>query len=160
MTTKPIQPAPGPPERLRCQPSWLVNHVGIPANRLVVERLGRPGARSDYAILAALAEFGPVSQATLGRRLGMDRSDVTGVLDSLQERGHVVRTVDPDDRRRNAVSITDSGRDALHLLDTELDAAQDALLAPLSQHEREQFVALLQRLVDHHTSRQSAGDGT
>ncbi|MET7461172.1 MarR family transcriptional regulator [Nonomuraea sp. NPDC005501] len=59
-----------------------------------------------YAVLASLQEHGPGSQATLSRRTGIYRSDMVGVLNELAERGLVERMPDPDDRRRNVITIT------------------------------------------------------
>jgi DNA-binding MarR family transcriptional regulator len=119
--------------------------------RLVVDRLKSAGVRRDhYAILAALEEFGPVSQATLGRRLGIDRSDVVAVLNDLERAGLALRAPDKHDRRRNAISITAAGARTLRSLDNLVDDAQAALLEPLSAKERRQFNDLLQRLVEHH----------
>ena len=119
--------------------------------RLVVDHLTSAGVRRDhYAILAALEEFGPVSQATLARRLGIDRSDVVAVLNDLERDGLALRDPDTHDRRRNAIRITAAGSGTLRSLDVLVDEAQGALLEPLSARERRQFNDLLQRLVEHH----------
>jgi hypothetical protein len=47
---------------------------------LVGDSFGRPGLRRHYAVLAGLDEFGPISQAALSRRLGVDRSDLVAAL--------------------------------------------------------------------------------
>ena len=87
---------------------------------------------------------------TLSRRTGVYRSDMVGVLNELAERDLVERAPDPDDRRRNIITISARGRRHLRRLDTVLDALHDELLAPLSPAERDQFVQLLTRLLDHH----------
>jgi DNA-binding MarR family transcriptional regulator len=101
-------------------------------------------------VLAALAEFGPASQASLGRRVEMDRSDVTATVGELAADGLVERTADAGDRRRNVVTITDAGRARLASLDAILDRVQDELLAPLSAQERVTLAELLTRLLEHH----------
>jgi DNA-binding MarR family transcriptional regulator len=130
----------------------LLTHVTGRSYRLVVEHLGSANERTDYAVLAGLDEFGPVSQATLGRRLGLDRSDMVALLNRLEGDGLVTRKPDRRDPRRNAVRITRSGSRALRRLDGHVDAAQDALLEPLTATERQQLVGLLQRLIEHHTA--------
>jgi DNA-binding MarR family transcriptional regulator len=49
------------------------------------------------------------------------------------------------------VDLTPAGARALNRLDRRVEAAQDALLAPLSATERRQLHRLLARLVEHHT---------
>jgi DNA-binding MarR family transcriptional regulator len=139
-----------PSHRLWGLPSWLLNQAAAHANRLVADRFCRPGVRTSYAVLAGLAEFGPISQAALGRQLGIDRSDMVAVLNTLERDGLALRTPDENDRRRNAIRITPEGTDALHILDDQVNAAQDALLEPLSPHDRAHLSELLHRLLQHH----------
>ncbi|GAA3097492.1 hypothetical protein GCM10017687_05400 [Streptomyces echinatus] len=49
------------------------------------------------------------SQATLSGRTGIHRSDMVGVLNELAERHLVERTPDPDDQRRNIITISTGG---------------------------------------------------
>lgn len=139
-----------PPECLWRLPSWLLGHVAGDAYRLTVGAVGSAAARTDYAVLAGLAEFGPTSQAALCRRLGIDRSDMSAVLDRLGERQLAVRTPDPASRRQNTIEITAEGRQSLAGLGALLGQAQDALMAPLSASERDHLIELLQRLVEYH----------
>ncbi|WP_309110969.1 MarR family transcriptional regulator [Saccharothrix sp.] len=142
----------GAPARLRRTPSWLINEVAVHATRLVSEGFASAESRRyHYKLLATLDEFGPASQADLGRRGGVDRSDVVAAVNELAERGFVERAVDPADRRRNIVTITAAGAEHLRHLDEVLAVAQDALLAPLSAAERQELVRMLSRLAEHHS---------
>jgi DNA-binding MarR family transcriptional regulator len=133
-------------------PSWLLNQVALPAQRIVAEALGSIGARRPhYSVLSALEEFGPASQAALGRRCGIDRSDMVALVNELSADGRVERTPDPHDRRRNVIAITDAGREFLSQLDRLLKVAQDDLLAPLSAPERAELARLLDTLLAHHS---------
>ena len=132
------------PARLRDKPTWLISQVATHAHRLMVERLAAVGARGyHFRLLAALAEFGPSSQASLGRRTGMDRSDVVAAINELARRDLLQRASDPADRRRNVVTITEKGAAYLERLDRVLAGVQDELLAPLSAAERAQLTGLL-----------------
>lgn len=139
-----------PPQRLWRLPSWLLSHASGRAYRLIVERFDGPAVRTQYGFLAGLEEFGPISQAELGRRLGVDRKDVVGVLNDLEQQGLARRAPDPHDPRRNAITITPAGSRLIAKLDAELDTAHEDLLAPLSPKERAQLNALLQKLIRHH----------
>ncbi|MEU4466077.1 MarR family transcriptional regulator [Streptomyces sp. NPDC024017] len=140
------------PDRLRRRASRLLSQLTMRSDRLITEGLAQADARKwHYAVLASLQEFGPASQAELSTRSGIYRSDMVGVLNELAERDLVDRTPDPDDRRRNVITISSRGRRHLRRLDKVLDDLHDNLLAPLSPAERDQFVQLLTRLLDHHT---------
>jgi DNA-binding MarR family transcriptional regulator len=140
-----------PPARLAELPSWMISETSRQAHRLLTEKLAAAGSRGyDYRLLAALQEFGPASQARLGRRTGMDRSDVAAVLNDLAGRGLAERSPDPADGRRNVITITPAGTAHLQRLDGLLAYVQDELLAPLSPAEREQLISLLTRVLEHH----------
>ncbi len=139
------------PYRLRGTPSWLLAQTAVHAGRLVSEGFASAGARGyHYRLLAALEEFGPASQAALGRRGGIDRSDVVAALNELAGVGLVERAPDPADRRRNVVTITPAGVGQLRRLDEVLAGIQDELFAPLSAGERDELARLLTRVLDHH----------
>jgi MarR family transcriptional regulator, lower aerobic nicotinate degradation pathway regulator len=137
------------PERLRERPTWLISRAYARSSGLLQEGFAQAGdgLRSyHYRLLAALEEWGPVSQAALGRSTGIDRSDVTAALVDLEERGLVQRDVNQADRRRNVVSITAAGVRQLEALDGVIDEVQERVLAPLSEGERRQFMTLMHRI--------------
>jgi DNA-binding MarR family transcriptional regulator len=138
------------PERVGKLPSWLLNQAALAANRLVADGLSAVGAhRSQFTVLLALDEFGPASQAELGRRSGIDRSDMVALVNALSRDGLVERRPDAADRRRNVVSITAAGGRRLRALEAVVARLQAELLAPLAAAERRQLVRLLHRLVEH-----------
>jgi MarR family transcriptional regulator, lower aerobic nicotinate degradation pathway regulator len=136
------------PQRLRGTAFWLLGRAARQAEQATQERLFAAGLRRGfYGVLATLEEFGPAAQAEMGRRLGIDPSDMVAILNDLERAGYVSRERDPDDRRRNSVTMTAAGREALDRFDEAIAAAQDALLASFSPADREQFVALLERVL-------------
>ena len=139
------------PARLRSLPSRLLTQTAMHADRLVNQGLAGADARKwHYAVLAALQEFGPASQAALSRHTDIYRSDLVAVINELAERGLIQRAPDPADRRRNVITLTPRGGRHLRQLDKLVATIQDDLLAPLTQPERDQLVQLLARLLDHH----------
>ncbi|GAA0488218.1 MarR family winged helix-turn-helix transcriptional regulator [Streptomyces stramineus] len=133
--------------RIRALPTWLLNRASARGRRLVGEAFAGEGVRMPHhAVLAAVADHGPVAQAELGRTTGFDPKDMVGILNDLQAAELVTRTPDPADRRKNAIALTAAGRRSLARLAALGDEANAALLAPLSPAEREQFLALLARV--------------
>jgi len=139
------------PARLMEKPSWLISEVSLLAHRLLTEKLATAGSRGyHYRLLAALQEFGPASQAMLGRRTAMDRSDVVAAVNELADCGLADRSPDPADRRRNVITITPAGTAHLRRLEKLLAEIQDELLAPLAPADRRQLTRLLTRILEHH----------
>lgn len=138
-----------PPQRMRKLPSWLAGELAKRSQALVAEALAQEGTRRQhFAVLASLAEQGPASQAALGRRLWIDRSDLHALLREMEADHLVVRLRDAGDRRRKVVTLTPTGAATLERLQRRVDAAQQALLAPLSPGERRELQWLLETLVN------------
>ncbi|MFJ3103540.1 MarR family winged helix-turn-helix transcriptional regulator [Streptomyces sp. NPDC086835] len=129
----------------------LADQLSVHIRRLVFDGFSAAGARGyHYRILAALHEFGPASQAELGRRCRVDRSDVVAAVGELVEQGFVDRTPDPDHGRRNKVTLTRRGARQLRRMDGLLDRVQNDLLEPLSAEERQTLTRLLGRVLARH----------
>lgn len=146
-----------PPEKLWSLATWLLGHVFVDSRRIVTQSFGNATSRTDFAVLAGLAQYGPISQALLGRRLGVNLGDMVAVLKRLEADALVIRREDRQDRRRNTIEITDAGHVALDRLEEIALAAQAELLEPLSEQERKQLMTLLQTLVEHHRNYQHPG---
>jgi DNA-binding MarR family transcriptional regulator len=139
------------PARVRERPTWLVSRAYARSRRLLNEGFEASGdglRSSHYRLLAALQDSGPIGQADLGRSTGLDRSDVTTMLDELERGGLVQRTVNPQNRRRKIVAITPAGSRRLVALDRLIGEIQERFLAPLTPAEGRQLVKLLTRLAE------------
>ncbi|BDH13802.1 MarR family winged helix-turn-helix transcriptional regulator [Streptomyces hygroscopicus] len=135
------------PSRIRALPSWLLGRAAARGHRLVADALAGEGMRMmHHAVLSAVDELGPVSQAELGRTLGIDPKDMVAIVNDLQQDGLVTRTPDPKDRRKNAIEISADGRRRLRRTQELGDAANAELTAVLTPAEREQLIALLTRI--------------
>jgi len=96
-------------------------------------------------VMAVVAKCGPVSQRAISDHLGLDASDVVGVLDTLEEAGMLERRRDPDDRRRHAVVLTPAGEQASRRLTVLRAQVEARVLAGLEPDERRHLAELLDR---------------
>ncbi|MEV6974377.1 MarR family winged helix-turn-helix transcriptional regulator [Kitasatospora sp. NPDC093806] len=136
-----------PLQHIQSLPSWLVGRVAARGRGLVADAIAAEGLKLlQHAVLAAVAEYGPVAQAELGRQLAVDPKDMVGVLNHLQGAGYVLREPDPADRRKNAVTVTPEGVALLARCAELAEAANEELLAPLNPDEQRQLMALLERV--------------
>ena len=86
---------------------------------------------------------GPLPMRVLAQKLVTDAPYTTILVDDLEARGLVTRTVNPNDKRTKIVTITESGRVAALKAEAILDRPPEALAA-LSDKD----LAALERVVD------------
>jgi DNA-binding MarR family transcriptional regulator len=155
-TAKTIEQEPRPtlPRELVSRPGFLLARLGFEIKARSVVEFARDGFTPyHFSVLAMLDEGARETQATIADTLRLDRSQLVGLLDSLEQRGLIERRRDQHDRRRQAVSLTSTGRKALVRLRAIIDRIESEFLAPLSAGEREQLQGLLFRLAQHHDPR-------
>jgi DNA-binding MarR family transcriptional regulator len=102
----------------------------------------------QYGLLTALFIRGRLDQVSLAEELGIDRTNVAEVLKRLSARGLVRREENPADRRARLASLTAKGQKLTGSMYGAMQRAQDRFLAPLSQGERDAFMAMLVRLIE------------
>ncbi|MGV0738438.1 MarR family transcriptional regulator [Mycobacterium syngnathidarum] len=110
--------------------------------RAVIERTGLPFSR--IRVLKRLARE-PLTVKQLAYAATVDAPAATVAVNDLEERGLVVREVDPANRRSKLVSLTDDGRALLARIDEVEDPAPQAL-ASLDTEDLEALRAILSRV--------------
>jgi DNA-binding MarR family transcriptional regulator len=99
-------------------------------------------------VLGVLRDHGAMSPSALSDRLIVTRATVTGVVDSLEARGFVRRSPNPDDRRGLLVEITADGLAVLGDLRTLVHRNEKAWMADLSEADLRGYIELLHRIQD------------
>ena len=101
----------------------------------------------QYAALEAIHENPATDQALVAEIIGYDRATIGGVIERLEKKGWVHRVVSERDRRARELSITPQGNAVRLALQPIVQALQQDILAPLSDAERQRFVALARQVV-------------
>jgi DNA-binding MarR family transcriptional regulator len=90
----------------------------------------------------------PVPQADAVRDLGVSKQASSQLIDTLVVRGYIERTVDPRDRRRMTVHLTERGAAAAAAIMASVDAVDAALAERITAEEMQGFRAGLAALAD------------
>jgi MarR family transcriptional regulator, lower aerobic nicotinate degradation pathway regulator len=164
MTTAPPdaveQPgSPRLPQELLGSTVFLLKRLGDAAKERAVSGYVLAGCSPyHHAVLALLAEGARETQTAIADALGVDRSQLVGILDELEERGLVERRRDPNDRRRHVVNMTPEGKRTLARHRAIIKRIDDEFLAPLDDASREALHGLLLHLASHHDPRFAAAE--
>lgn len=136
------------PAALRKSASWCLTQLDAAVRISVNAALGRTQIESmsirGYWVLEAIADGGDMAQTELSALLGMDRSDMVRLIDSLESANLVARTRDAKDRRRQLIALTEAGNTIRASLRRSLRRAERAAVAECPPEVR----ALLSSLAD------------
>ena len=146
------------PEELLAKSGFLMMRLAVEFKTRAIQEVEAAGfSQYHYSVLAVLDEQPRKAQATIAEALGLDPSQLVGILDGLEERGLILRQRDPEDRRRHVVTLTAKGRNQLVRLRRMIDRLEDDLFAPLDTASRQAFHEQLLRLARYHDPRCANG---
>lgn len=101
--------------------------------------------RNGPFVLGGMANHGAVA-SDLVRQLGVSRQAASQLIDTLVLRGYLERRVNPDDRRRMTIELTDRGRSAAAAVREGVESVDDELTAMLSAQQLAGLVTGLEAL--------------
>lgn len=123
------------------------------------ERLSAYGlTTSQFEIMGCLYAEPPTEQQRLQRRSGVTSATLTGILDTLEQRGYITRTLSLSDGRAKLVALTALGNElSAQLIDIFHEFEQD-LLKGFSPSERALLTDWLQRIAHNLGYREGTDD--
>src|SRR4051795_8740796 len=111
--------------RLSTRLTYLLKRALLELDALHEERLAPHGIGArELGVLLLLDAREPESQQQAAKRLGIDRTTMVALIDALENKGFVARRPDAEDRRRNVIALTDSGRKTLQQATRASDQAE------------------------------------
>lgn len=114
---------------------------------------GMPEGIRGFQVLSTVVHRDPPNQVALSTHLGIDRTVLTYLLDSLVEAELVERVPLPTDRRARKIVATDKGKEALTHYEERVSIFEADLLSSLNQQEAKTFASLMGKLaMDVHRS--------
>ena len=138
----------GPSPELTRRLGYLFKHAQLRLYELTSAALEPYGVDGrDLAVLVVLAGHEQASQLQLARRLSVDRTTMVALLDGLERRKLVARRAHAEDRRKNTVELTATGRDVLDKASKAAEEAERRFLAPLSERDAQRLRESLQAIV-------------
>jgi len=93
----------------------------------------------------AVATTPGIDQASIAAQIAYDRATIGGVIDRLEQKGWIKRTISNRDRRAREVTLTPTGRDILDRAIPVVSALQADILPGLSNDETSHLRDLIER---------------
>jgi DNA-binding MarR family transcriptional regulator len=115
------------------------------AKRRVVEIGTTKGLTGMQTMILFLLDA-PRPMNSFTKILNCDASNVTGIVDGLQQKKLVLRCENPDDRRIKMVELDTKGKQVRAELLRELAKAEGPILTALSPAEFKTFIKLLDKI--------------
>lgn len=133
---------------------FLMSHLADVLRERTAKALANFGlSPRDFGILWRLGVHGPLSQRQLGDLHQIDRTSVVALVDRLELAGLVARAVDPADRRRHALTLTERGQAVLEASGVEVSRVEAEFLAVVDAPARRSLLATLNAVLEHEAGR-------
>ncbi len=100
-------------------------------------------------ILKYQSNEGVMNQTTLGSMLLVNRSNVTGLIDRLEQAGYVQRLADAVDRRVNLVKLTKKGEKLLEKAIKVYFERLEQITESLSDQDLKRICSAIEQIRDH-----------
>lgn len=108
--------------------------------------VGMPEGIRGFQVLSTVVHRDPPNQVALGAHLGIDRTVLTYLLDSLVTAGLVERVPSPTDRRARKIVATTTGCELLDHYEERVAAFEGELLSGLEAGDARTLVATMGKL--------------
>lgn len=102
--------------------------------------------QKQVSVLWMIEDSHDIAQTDLGRRLQIDRATIMAIVNRLQSRGFVERRKSKTDGRRQTLSITPHGHDALAKAKVAIAEHEKWLQSRFTKAEVSSLIELLRRI--------------
>lgn len=128
----------------------LFRRISLNLTNMIDHQMADRGiTSSQYWILKLLWEKDGVTQKELVNQLSVKPASLTGMINSMVEKGWLKRTSDANDARIKRIFLTPSGRelegDAIEII----TACEEMICEGLSEEEKEAFKGMLKIVLEN-----------
>jgi len=114
---------------------------------LAEESIAKAGlCLTDFAALEAVLHKGPLTISEIQDKVLLASGSMTAAVDRLEKLGLIIRTASPSDRRARVLELTPEGKRLAASCFEHHAKDLEALMAALSEKEREQVYGSLKKL--------------
>ncbi len=123
----------------------LFFRCGRDYGRSIIKNLGIND--TEYTICAFLYFYPDAPQDMISKSYMLDKTTVTKSLTSLEQRGLIIKSVNPANRRQNLINLTDAGKDLIKDAVNVYDDWVEKVTGSLTDTEQKQFESIMEKLL-------------
>lgn len=126
-------------------PGHLIRRLHQVSTQVFLQRVSEGGhdlTAVQFAALDAIGHHPGIDQAGLADYVAKDRATIGAVVDRLERKGLVTRTISARDKRARVLTLSDAGRATVAALMPVVAGLQREILPGLDDEEYRQFLAL------------------
>ena len=128
----------------------LLGHCAHQAREQMRSRMSRYDMTPTQThVLLYLAEHGPSAQSVLAEGMRVKAPTANGIIDRMEEKGLLVRSVDERDARRRLVGLTEKGQGLVEQIQRQFMLAEETIVRGFDEAEQRQLRAFLQRIIEN-----------
>lgn len=136
---------------LDAQPGHRIRRLQQVAVAIFMQEAAASGVTPvQFAVLLTLSSQPGIDQRTLARAVSFDTSTIGGVIDRLEARGLLARSLSPEDRRVRLLHLTPEGEALLAEATPSVQRTQERILEALPAAQRKEFMRMMQVVIAHH----------
>lgn len=102
-----------------------------------------------HVLLYLFISGGEASQRQITAFLKVKPSTANGVLDRMEEKGLLTRSISLSDARQRQITLTQQGRKQQAMLRDDFDRFESALVQGFTAEEQTMFRSLLERMIEN-----------
>ena len=125
-----------------------------------ITKMNRYSTGESFALQHLVHRDGLSYPSELLGEAGTSSARIAAILRSLEKKGHIVRGVDPEDRRKTVVTITPEGLQRANDEFEEMSQNFREVFRRLGREDTEEFLRILRRFLDTIESVEETADGS
>ena len=113
-----------------------------------ITKMNRYSTGESFALHHLVHRNGLSYPSELLEEAGTSSARIAAILKSLEKKGHIVRGVDPEDRRKTVVTLTEEGLQRANEELEEIHRNFREVFNRLGKNDTEEFLRILRRFLD------------
>lgn len=123
-----------------------IEHLAKRIGNAHLNSIGLTQSQADIILFLARASHKKIHQRDIERALHFTNPTITGLLNRLEQKGLITRTVDVNDTRMRVISLTNAALSIVEEIYRSIQETEKKLLAGFSTEEIELLAPLMARI--------------